>query len=100
MRLPYLQNIRFFCIKLNCPIQTPFIQGFCISSSVSLSISNTCSYSMTFNLFLVHINFINCPSVSVPGCENNFNFINYVCSTHLLNVLHWMLGLFILGLFS
>ncbi len=42
-----------------------------------------------------------CPSVYVPGLENDFDFIDYVYSTHLLSVLlHCMLGLLILGLYS
>ncbi len=61
-----------------------------------------CSYSTNFSLFLVLLNFHIVHYVSVAGLENDVDFINYVCSTHLLSVLHWMLGLFlfILVLFS
>ncbi len=38
--------------------------------------------------------------VSVPGLEKEFDFISYVCTTHLLGILHWMSCFFILGLIS
>ncbi len=59
-----------------------------------------CSYFSNFNLFFQYLLIRILSSVSVPGLEKKIDFINYVCTTHLHRVLHWMLSLLILGLFS
>ncbi len=58
-----------------------------------------CSYSNIFNLFLVFINF-DIVHLFLPQNLRMIWFINSVWLTRLLVTLYWMLGVFILGLFS
>ncbi len=58
-----------------------------------------CSYSKTFNLFLVLINFhIVHLFLSLDLIKNDC--ISYVCLTYLLSVLHWLLGPLYFGYFT
>ncbi len=110
--MSFFKHVCYMCFHVL--LQTCLLYVFpCASSNMSVICGSMCFFKhvcyMWFHVLLqtcllyvflqtgIHFNI--CLSVSGPGVETDFVFINFVYITHLLSVLHWKVGLFILGLF-